>query len=150
MAASIPLPPAMADVQSKTSDELFTEFNQIPLFMTHLPQPDITDSDSSTSNIALEGLRALAYEGTRAEVAANFREQGNECARAKQWKDGQEFYSKALAALRGPQEKNHADLKGDGGRVVVQLDEAEEARKERELEEVCFVNRALCNLELSK
>lgn len=41
---------------------------------------------------------------------------------------------------------NDGEDSGAGGKVV---DLEEEARKEREIEEACAVNRALCNLELS-
>jgi len=99
-------------------------------------------------NVELEAIRALQYEGTPAEIAQGFKEQGNEMTRAKRWKDGQEFYSKGIAVLvqkrglGGTQHGTSAAL-SDSGR------EAEE-RNESELLEACYVNRALCNLELSE
>lgn len=138
-------PPAMAEIQSQSVDEVLKEMNRLPLFMTNL---DETDGEGG-ENAALEALKALAYEGTRAEIAENFRQQGNECARAKQWTDAKEFYDKAIAALRGPQ--SNPDPNAAGPDVIeVELDEAEEAKKEKVIEEACFVNRALCNLEKSK
>jgi hypothetical protein len=137
--SSVALPPAMVAEQSKTVDELAAEFGKIPLFMTRLPQPDAEES-----NIALEGLQALAYEGGRLEVASNFREQGNECARSKKWKDAKEFYTKAIGAL-----DNHEEEPAEMETRVEEVDEEEEARKEKVLREACFVNRALCHLELS-
>lgn len=114
----------------------------MPLFMTSL---DETDGEGG-ENQMLEALKAMAYEGTRAEVAANFREQGNEQARAKNWTDAKEFYDKALAALKGPQQYNpNPDVE-----VVEELDPEEEKRKELEIEEACRANRALCNLEKSE
>lgn len=136
------MPPAMAEVKQLSADELLKEMNRVPLFMTTL---DETDGDGG-ENIGLEALKALAYEGTRADVAGNFREQGNELARVKQWSDAKEFYDKALAALRGPQMYNpNPDVE-----VVEELDEEAERKKELEIEEACYTNRALCNLEKSE
>jgi tetratricopeptide (TPR) repeat protein len=143
--SSAAMPPAMAEIKSHATDEVLKEMNRLPLFMTNL---DDTDGEGG-ENIALEALRAMAYEGTRAEVAENFREQGNECARAKQWKDAKEFYDKALAALRGPQNTPDPDAAGPDV-IEVELDEAEEAKKEKVTEEACYVNRALCNLQKGK
>lgn len=142
---SADMPPAMAEIKSQAVDKVLEEMNRMPLFMTNL---DETDGEGG-QNDALEALRALAYEGTRAEIAENFRQQGNDCARTKQWTDAKEFYDKALAALRGPQ--NNPDPDAEGPEVIeVELDEAEEARKEKAIEEACHVNRALCNLEKSE
>lgn len=92
-------------------------------------------------------MRALQYEGTRAEIAQNFREQGNDMARAKRWKDGKEFYTKALAALKQPQ-GIPPPAEDDSLSVEPDLDPVAEAKKEKEIEEACYINRALCNLEL--
>ncbi len=135
----------MAAVKSKGMDELLKEMNRMPLFMTTL---DETDGEGG-ENIALEAIKAIAYEGTRAEVAENFREQGNECARAKQWNDAKQFYDKALAALKGPQTDPGPDQEASGSSQA-ELNEEEEAAKEKKTEEACFVNRALCNLEKSE
>ena len=100
-------------------------------------------------NVELEALRALQYEGTPAEVAQGFKEQGNEVVKMKRWIDGKEFYTKGLAVLA--QRKKARLLKPSDGaeeKPSVPEDEAE-IGKQRELEEACFVNRALCNLELS-
>ncbi|CAO2654217.1 Nn.00g109500.m01.CDS01 [Neocucurbitaria sp. VM-36] len=140
--ASADMPPAMAEVKSQSVDELLKEMNRMPLFMTSL---DETDGEGG-ENIALEALKAMAYEGTHAEIAENFRQQGNECARAKQWADAKEFYNKAIAALKGPQNRPDPDAEGPDV-IEVELDEEEEAKKERVIEEACYVNRALCNLE---
>jgi hypothetical protein len=146
-AASADLPPAMAEIKSQSADEVLKEMNRMPLFMTTL---DETDGEGG-ENMMLEALRAIAYEGTRYEIAENFRQQGNECARAKQWTDAKEFYDKAIAALKGPQSKPDPDAEAQGGKVIeVELDEEEEAKKEKVTEEACYINRALCNLEKSK
>jgi hypothetical protein len=143
--ASVEKPPAMAEVQSQSVDDLLKEMNRMPLFMTSL---DDTDGEGG-ENMMLEALKAMAYEGTRAEIAENFRQQGNDCARAKQWSDAKEFYDKAIAALKGPQ--NNPDPDAEGPDVIpVELNEEEEAKKEKAIGEAVYVNRALCNLEKSE
>lgn len=146
---SAPKPPAMTETASKTADQLLAELNRTPLFMTSL---DETDGQGG-ENAALEGLKALAYEGTKAEVAGNFREQGNECARAKQWLDAREFYTKGITVLRGPARPQHNEGDEDPDMDLAEgqeLDPEEEARKEKQIEEASLVNRALCNLEMSR
>ena len=91
-------------------------------------------------NTALEAIRALQYEGTKAEITQSFKEQGNEMAKAKMWRDAKEFYTKGVAVLTA----KGADDKWEKGE-----DPELEAKKEKELEEQIYVNRALCNLELS-
>lgn len=96
----------------------------------------------------LDALRALQYEGTPAEIAQGFKEQGNEVVKMKRWKDGKEYYTKGLAVLA--QRKKVRSLRSPeetGEKPAIAEDEAE-IRKQKELEEVCYVNRALCNLEL--
>ena len=92
-------------------------------------------------------MRALQYEGTRAEIAQNFREQGNEMARAKRWKDGKEYYTKGLAALKQLQ-FIRPSAEDTGFQSTQDLEPEVEAKKEKEIEEACYINRALCNLEL--
>jgi len=142
--ASAAMPPEMAFVKQHTADEVVQMLNRMPLFMTSL---DETDGEGG-ENAELEALKALAYEGTRAEIAGNFREQGNEQARLKRWADAKPFYDKALAALKGlAQEQGKRE--GEAEVELKEVDEMEERKKEREIEEACLVNRALCNLELS-
>ena len=139
----------MASVKEHTADEVLELMNRIPLFMTTL---DETDGSGGT-NIELEALKALAYEGTRAEVADNFRVQGNEMVAAKRWVDARVFYDKALAALKMDPKDLGEDpdmpvLKdGEGEDGVV--DEMREREKEKAVEEKCLGNRAFCNLEMS-
>lgn len=141
---SAAMPPAMAEIKSQSVDELIKEMNRMPLFMTTL---DETDGEGG-ENDALEALKALAYEGTKAEISENFRQQGNECARAKQWTDAKEFYDKAIAALKAPKKEPNPE---DGPPIVdvtdIEVNEEEEAKKEKAIEEACYINRALCNLE---
>lgn len=140
--ASAPLPPGMQRMQQYSVDELVKEMNRIPLFMTNL---DETDGQGG-ENIELEALKALAYEGTRAEIAQNFREQGTELIRTeKRYREAREYYTKALKALHDPLPPPDPEQ----GPPVIEIDEEAEALKERSIEEVCLVNRALCNLEMS-
>ena len=90
-------------------------------------------------NIALDAIRALQYEGTRAEIARGFKEQGNEMVEQKLWRDAKEFYTKGIAVLTGKE----PDVWEKGE------DPREEMEREKILEEQIFVNRALCHLELS-
>jgi len=157
---SAPMPPAMANTKQYSTDELLAELNRTPLFMTSLDSED---------NVDLEALKALAYEGTKAEVAGNFREQGNECAKLKQWKDAREYYDKAIAVCKhgvpkaealedGPADmdlKNKKDAIADADGAVANgeeevVDEEAERKKEKAIEEASYVNRALCNLELRR
>lgn len=91
-------------------------------------------------NDALDALRALQYDGTPAENAQSFKEQGNELVQLKKWSDAKEFYAKGIAVLSreiGEKQENHSENNA-----------SEEREKELRLEETCYVNRALCNLEL--
>ena len=100
-------------------------------------------------NVELDALRALQYEGTPAEIAQGFKEQGNDVVKMKRWKDGKEYYTKGLAVLaqrKKVQLLEPADEEGE--KPSITEDEAE-IEKQKGLEEACFVNRALCNLELS-
>ena len=95
-----------------------------------------TDED----NELLEAIKALQYEGTKAEVLQNFKDQGNEMVGNKRWNDAKEFYTKGVAVLT-----SNADDKWDKPK-----NEQEEAASLKILEEQIYVNRALCNLELSE
>nr|OQO31746.1 hypothetical protein B0A51_00648 [Rachicladosporium sp. CCFEE 5018] len=135
--ASADVPPSLANKRQVTADELYKELNRYPLFMTELPAED-------EDNEYLEAFKALAYEGTRTEIAENFKTQGNEAVREKRWLDAREFYSKALAALRGPKVPAGASE----ATLEMKVDEVAEEKRERGLEETCHANRALCQLEM--
>lgn len=144
-APSAAMPPAMQSIRQYTADEVVSMLNRTPLFMTEL---DETDGEGG-ENVELEALKALAYEGTRAEIAQNFREQGNDHAKAKNWRDAKGYYDQALAALKKPNLKPQDEEEGEPDMDVVELDEEDEKKKEKVIEEACYINRALCNLELS-
>jgi hypothetical protein len=58
---------------------------------------------------------------------------------SKRWKDAKEFYTKGIAVLSSKTPESWDKP----------VNEAEETSKLRLLEEQIYVNRALCNLELS-
>ncbi|KAK9494645.1 hypothetical protein V1508DRAFT_412254 [Lipomyces doorenjongii] len=147
---------------------LLKNLNRLPLFMTEV---DTTDGEGG-SNLALEALQALAYEGTPFEIASNFKKQGNDCFKIKQYKDAAEYYGKAIAAVIMKDQKkvesngnNSADIAEKekitetfdadepGTRIQVISDNYramadKEAEKLKELVTTCYLNRAACNLEL--
>lgn len=87
--------------------------------------------------MVLDALQAMQNEGTRAEVAQSYREQGNEAAKEKRWIDAKEFYTKAIAVILAKVDKWEKPE-----------DPNEEAKLLRQVEEASYINRALCNLEL--
>jgi len=87
----------------------------------------------------LEAIKALQYEGTKAEIAQGFKERGNEMVQEKQWTDAKEFYSKGIAVL-GDKSEDKWDQAPDSDA---------EQEQQRTLEEQLCVNRALCHLQLS-
>lgn len=131
------LPPGLAAMHGKTGEEMLAELNKTPLFMTELEEND-----------DLEAMKALAYEGTPAEVAQGFKERGNECFKAKRWVDAKEFYGKAVQVLQ-VEERKRRDGGSEDGVEAPTMDE-EEVKVERALQEACLVNRAACHLELSR
>src|SRR5882757_10568089 len=90
-------------------------------------------------NILLEALKALQHEGTKSEVAQGFKERGNEMVTGKKWKDAKEFYTQGIAVL-GDKSEDKWDTAEDV---------AAETKQRIILEELLYVNRARCNLELS-
>ncbi|KAK0255050.1 HSP70/90 co-chaperone [Friedmanniomyces endolithicus] len=124
----MPMTAELPPVQHKTADQLVAEMKKMPLFMTSM-------DDMDEDNVMLEAIKALVYEGTRAEVADNFRVQGNDCVKTKQWREARDYYSKALAAVKGPQHPLPPDAK------VVEIDEEAEEKQERTLEEACYANQ---------
>lgn len=125
---------ARGGLTDKTFEEALSDLSSAPLFMTSL------DDAAGEDNIALEALKALQCEGTKAEAAQNFKEQGNECVQVKQWSDAREFYNKGIAVL---QDKDEA-------RWDQPEDTAQEQKQRLLLNEQLHLNRARCNLELSR
>lgn len=87
MDTSAPLKDILEEYKDKPVDYVLNELNKVPFFMT-----EMTDEE----NPAVEALKAMAYEGEPDEIAQNFRNQGNDCFKLKQYKDAIAFYTKAL------------------------------------------------------
>merc|ERR1711939_1128029 len=125
------LPPALADIRHKTGAEILADLNTVPLFMTELEEND-----------GIEALKALAYEGTPAEVAQGFKERGNESFAEKSWKDAKEFYEKGINVLlievrkRQAANKIRSKMKGKVAveEEIIKRNEIVAARKKKDLE----------------
>lgn len=110
------LPPQLAQLSHKSVDDVMEELNRSPFFMTKLDESD----GSGGQNMELEALKALAYDGEPIEIAENFKNQGNDQFKIKQYKNAIEYYNKAIAV----------DV--DDKKIMSSL----------------YLNRAACNLEL--
>lgn len=110
------LPPQLSELADKSSDEVIEELNRLPFFMTKL---DDTDGKGG-ENTNIEALKSLVYEGEPHEIAGNFKNQGNDCYKSKQYKNAIEYYNRGL----------EVDCKDD--QINLSL----------------ILNRAACNLEL--
>ncbi|KAH6607638.1 hypothetical protein Trco_003951 [Trichoderma cornu-damae] len=135
-AAGPALPPQLALGRGKTSDEVLAELNKSPLFMTEMEEND-----------DIAALQALAYEGTPLENAADFKERGNECFKVKGYKDAEEFYAKGIAVLFVEERKRARGETTKDPETGVP-DSEEEIRKQKEMLEAMYVNRAACHLEM--
>ncbi|KAI1203994.1 TPR-like protein [Nemania serpens] len=148
------LSPGRAMTEKKTVDEVIAELKQTPFFMTELEENDET-----------EAFKALAYEGTPLENSSEFKEQGNECFKARRWGDAKEFYTKGILILAAEERKRKqaADPSSQqpstakSNQEREERDESEgkkeetsedEIRQERTILESLYVNRAACHLEL--
>lgn len=110
------LPPQLAGDAQKSTEDVLREINRLPFFMTEL---DETDGEGG-QNESLEALKSLAYDGEPHEIATNFKNQGNDCYKAKQYKNAVAYYTKGL------------DVECNVDAINAAL----------------LVNRAACNLEL--
>ncbi|KAI1184149.1 TPR-like protein [Nemania serpens] len=150
------LSPGRAMTEKKTVDEVVAELKKTPFFMTELEEND-----------EIEAFKALAYEGTPLENSSEFKEQGNECFKARRWGDAKEFYTKGILILAAEERKRKqaANPASQQSSTVVkskQEDEKrseseekkneetsdDEIRQERTILESLYVNRAACHLEL--
>ncbi|KAK5660491.1 hypothetical protein OQA88_13039 [Cercophora sp. LCS_1] len=126
------LPPGRVAASTMTLEETISDLQQSPLFMTEL--------DEGNPDVA--ALQALAYEGTPFENATNFKEQGNECFRAKKWADAREFYSQGITILTAEERRRK------NGELDAERDAEDEVKGQKALLEQLSVNRAACHLEL--
>lgn len=107
------LPPQLREMENKSVDEVVAELNKCPFFMTEY-------DDQDGENETLEALKSMAYEGEPHEVATNFKNQGNECYKFKDYRGAIQFYTKALNVKCGV----------------------------KEIDTALYLNRAQCNLAL--
>ncbi|OAL34989.1 hypothetical protein AYO20_05704 [Fonsecaea nubica] len=128
--------PSQNQMSSKSFEEIVQDMSKTPLFMNSLDEATNDDGE----NIMLEAIKALQNEGTKAEVAQGFKERGNEMVAEKKWKDAKEFYTKGLAVLTAKDEDKWDKPE----------DETAEEKLRVLLHEQLLVNRARCNLELSR
>jgi len=120
-----------AEMKGKSATEILAELNKSPLFMT-----DMEENDD------LAAIQALAYEGTALEVAAGFKERGNEHFVVKSYKDAKEFYTQGInVLLLEVRKRQRGEKTEDDG-------DKEEVKKQVAVLETSLVNRAACNLEL--
>lgn len=66
-------------------------------------------------------------------------------AKMKMWKDGKEFYDKGIAVLT----QNGQEQGDNESNTDIHNATQEDAKTLKEIEEACYINRALCNIELS-
>ncbi|KAK7756849.1 HSP70/90 co-chaperone [Diatrype stigma] len=137
------LSPGRAMESNKTVDEVVADLKKSPFFMTELEENDET-----------EAFKALAYEGTPSEVAADFKDRGNECFQARRWADAKEFYTKGILVLAAEERKRQRGEpttpdhhEGGENENEPESDEAV-ARRQRAILEPLYANRAACHLEL--
>ncbi|KAJ6014869.1 hypothetical protein N7540_009460 [Penicillium herquei] len=128
-----PLVPEMPPTESQTREEFRNMMDKVPLFMTDLENA----GDENGENVMLDALTALQNEGTRAEVAQSFKDQGNESVQHKQWIDAKESYTKSIAVIYAKEDKWEEPEDPEADKKTL-----------RQLEELSHINRALCNLEL--
>lgn len=92
-------------------------------------------------------MRALKYEGTPGEIAVGLKENGNELVKLKKWKEAKDLYTQALGVLhKSHQAQTAAETTESSEDANV---EQANPQQEKSIEEACYINRALCNLELS-
>lgn len=105
------LPPQLRS--SLSSEGVIEDLNKCPFFMTQY-------DDQNGENDTLEALKAMAYEGEPDEIATNFKNQGNDAFKGKDYRSAIEYYTKGLAVKSGV----------------------------KDLETKLYLNRAQCNLEI--
>lgn len=123
---SLPKPPprsgdftyAQPTDKPRNLEETLASWDSVPLFMKDLPTS--SSSDEPTSDLALEALQSLAFDGAPDEIAANFKSQANDYFKSKRYREALGFYTQAIDA--------HPEDKA--------------------LLETLYANRAACNLEL--
>lgn len=119
-ASSETIGPEIPDSIADVKERSFDErFAELNRIPLFMRELDETDGSIGENN-GLEALKSLAFDGEPWEIATSFKENGNESFRHREYKDAIEYYTKALQTKCG----------------------------QLEIDEVCYVNRAACNLEL--
>jgi hypothetical protein len=135
------VPQTIAAFANKSSEEIISELNKTPLFMTELEQND-----------ELEAFKALAYDGTPSENAQNFKEHGNEVFKQRKWVDAKEFYTKAISLLQIEERKRSRAQASKEKAAATPLEESkdseEEVKTQRAILEACLGNRSACHVQL--
>ncbi|KAL6931589.1 related to Hsp70/Hsp90 co-chaperone CNS1 [Hanseniaspora guilliermondii] len=132
------LPPQLSEFQNKSTSEVLEELNKMPFFMNSLP----SDMEADESFQALEALRAMNYEGNPTDMITNFKNQGNEMFKAKNYKDARAFYQRGL------------DIDAQNYNPDEDTVEADENNKPFDINEfnlikaVVYSNKAACELSL--
>lgn len=132
------LPPQLSEFQNKSTTEVLDELNKMPFFMNSLP----TDMDDGENFQALEALKAMNYEGNPTDMITNFKNQGNDMFKAKNYKDARAFYQRGL------------DIDAESYNPDEDTVEANENEKPFDINEfnlikaVVYSNKAACELSL--
>ncbi|GJN90663.1 hypothetical protein Rhopal_003675-T1 [Rhodotorula paludigena] len=88
---------------ARPDGDIWGNFDAVPLFMQSLPEElggttktkDLKEGETNPSD-TLAALQALAYDGDPSEIAAGFREQGNDLFKRRKFRDALGFYTRAL------------------------------------------------------
>ena len=125
------LPPHLTD-EKLSIEELAEDLQKSPFFMT-----STKNNEFKKPSPEYEAIMALRNEGTRFEKADRAREDGNEEARAGQWKMAREHYEMGISFL-------------EGNRQPEDPSSPDEDKKEAHVKELLLVNCAQCNLKLGE
>ncbi|KAJ3043836.1 40S ribosomal protein [Rhizophlyctis rosea] len=85
-------PPVAGPVQ-KDPEALMKEIMNTPLFMDRLPT-----AEDAEENETLAAIQSLVYDGNPDEIATNFKNQGNDCYKQKDYRNAIQYYNKGLQA----------------------------------------------------
>lgn len=88
--------PGLSAPGERDFEATMKSLDQMPFFMREMPKDD-QEIDPAQQD-ALEALKSLAFDGTPDEVAANFKDQGNQNFVAKRFREAMIFYTQALEA----------------------------------------------------
>lgn len=132
------LPPQLSEFQNKTSAEVLEELNKMPFFMNSLP----TDIESDENFQALEALRAMNYEGNPTDMITNFKNQGNDLFKIKNYKDARTFYQRGLDIDAENYNPDEDTLEIEEGAQPFDINEF------NSIKSVVYSNKAACELSL--